>query len=191
MAEKPRTKKSGTVRKIIVFPEADGCEKAEIELPDGEHLHKEIRIENTLEDSNGKKVGLQQNAGVAVTIEADARHSSEGRWEKLVTPRLGNLLTGLAAFQLASPAAAQKASTLHPVLDLGSLSFEFMTHVSALWPTLFAVAGVLLLVRIGLGLRRAPGYLRASRLFLLVAACLFLVAGFADIVGRMVVIGIR
>jgi len=73
MTKRPRTTKPGTVRKIVppVIPSEN--EKAEIEVHDGDHLYKEIRIENTLESANGKKVKLKKNADVDVTIEADEK----------------------------------------------------------------------------------------------------------------------
>lgn len=64
-------------------------------------------------------------------------------------------------------------------------------HVNAIWPTLFFVAGSLLLVRQAVGFRKTPDFSSASRLFLLIAACLFTVAGFTDVITRMVVIGSR
>ena len=47
---KPRTTKPGTVRKIVPPVIPSEPEKAEIEVHDGDHLYKEIRIDNTLHD---------------------------------------------------------------------------------------------------------------------------------------------
>ena len=37
----------------------------------GDHLYREIRVENTLQDENGKEVKLKPGAEVHVTIEAE------------------------------------------------------------------------------------------------------------------------
>jgi len=67
--EKPKVILTGTVEKII--PENSVTpEKVQISVGNAEHLHKEIRIENTLQDENGRKVGLKPGAQVEVTIEA-------------------------------------------------------------------------------------------------------------------------
>jgi len=71
--KKPKTKKPGTVRKIIKPLVPNEPEKAEIEIHEAEDLYKEIRIENALTDSEGKKVKLKPNAEVDVTIEADKK----------------------------------------------------------------------------------------------------------------------
>jgi len=76
MASKPKVKKAATVRKIIK-PYAPGLpEKAEITLHDGDDLYRELRIENTLEDSKGVKVKLKQGAEVEVIVEADAKDTA-------------------------------------------------------------------------------------------------------------------
>jgi hypothetical protein len=36
-----------------------GPEKAQISVEGAEHLYREIRVENSLQDENGKKVGLK------------------------------------------------------------------------------------------------------------------------------------
>ena len=63
------------------------------------------------------------------------------------------------------------------------------SNVDPLWPTLFVVAGFLLVVRQAIGLRKTPEFSSTSRLFLLVAASLFTVAGLTDVITRMVVLG--
>lgn len=73
MPKKPKTKKAGTVRKIIKPIVPSEPEKAEIEIHEADHLYKEIRIENTLVDSEGEKVKLKPSAEVDVTIEADKK----------------------------------------------------------------------------------------------------------------------
>jgi hypothetical protein len=72
MKRKPRVRKKGVVEKIIKPPLPSMPEKAQIEVEDADHLYKEIRIENTLQDENGKKVKLKEGASVDVVIEADA-----------------------------------------------------------------------------------------------------------------------
>jgi hypothetical protein len=68
--EKPAVTFPGTVEKIIpgsvIAPE-----KAQISVEDAEHLYKEIRVDNTLKDENGKEVALKPGAHVQVTIEAE------------------------------------------------------------------------------------------------------------------------
>ena len=66
------------------------------------------------------------------------------------------------------------------------------TYVNPLWPTLFAVACVLMLLRkAAAGIQKTSDLSSASRLFLLIAASLFTIAGFTDVIARMVVIGIK
>ena len=73
MARKPKTIKAGRVRKIIKPIHPSLPEKAEIEVHDADHLYREIRIDNELEDENGKKVKLKEHADVDVVIEADPK----------------------------------------------------------------------------------------------------------------------
>jgi hypothetical protein len=68
--EKPKITLPGTVEKIIpANPIAP--EKAQIAVEGADHLYREIRVDNTLEDEKGKKVGLKPGAHVDVKIEAD------------------------------------------------------------------------------------------------------------------------
>jgi len=64
-----------------------------------------------------------------------------------------------------------------------------VSHVNALWPLLFAVAGMLLVIRKTLGIRRTADSLPTSKLFLSLAASLFVAAGFADLIVRVATIG--
>jgi predicted nucleotidyltransferase len=48
-------------------------EKAEIEVHDADHLYREIRIDNELEDEHGNKVKLKEHADVDVVVEADPK----------------------------------------------------------------------------------------------------------------------
>lgn len=72
---KPKSTKPGTVEKIIKSPYPDEPEKAEISIEGAEPLYREIRIENTLEDENGKKVKLKEGAHVEVTVEANPKET--------------------------------------------------------------------------------------------------------------------
>ncbi len=83
-AEKPSVTLPGTVEKIIPSAHPSEPEKAQIGIEGADHLYREIRVENTLEDENGKQVALKPGAQVDVTIEADVtattpKHSSNGR----------------------------------------------------------------------------------------------------------------
>jgi hypothetical protein len=71
--EKPKVKKPGFVEKIIKSPYPGEPEKAQIAVEGADHLFREIRIDNTLEDANGNKVKLKQNAEVDVVVEADLK----------------------------------------------------------------------------------------------------------------------
>ena len=73
MPKKPKAKKPGAVRKVIKPIIPSEPEKAEIVVHGADDLYKEIRIENELTDSKGKKVKLKSNAPVEVTIEADEK----------------------------------------------------------------------------------------------------------------------
>jgi hypothetical protein len=73
MSSKPKTIKSGRVRKIVPPATPGQPEKAEIVVKDAEPLYQEIRIENKLEDEQGRKVKLKPGAEVEVTVEADTK----------------------------------------------------------------------------------------------------------------------
>ena len=72
-ANKPKIKKPGTVEKIIKSPYPNQPEKAEIAVEGADHLYREIRIENSLEDEKGNKVKLVEGAEVEVIVEADPK----------------------------------------------------------------------------------------------------------------------
>lgn len=75
MSKNPKTKKTGTVQKIIkTHPQEP--EKAEIEVNDAEELYREIRIENELEDEHGEKVKMKKGAHVDVIVEADKKDTT-------------------------------------------------------------------------------------------------------------------
>ena len=71
MTKKPKTTKPGRVQKIIKSPDPAEPEKAEIAVEGADHLYRELRIENALEDEKGKKVKLKEGAHVEVTLEAE------------------------------------------------------------------------------------------------------------------------
>jgi hypothetical protein len=82
-AEKPSVTLPGTVEKIIPSVHPSEPEKAQIGIEGADHLYREIRVENTLHDENGKQVALKPGAQVDVTIEADVsatrpKHPSNG-----------------------------------------------------------------------------------------------------------------
>lgn len=81
MPKKPKTTKPGVVRKIIKHPHEP--EKAEISIHDADDLYREIRIENRLENDEGKEVKLKQGAHVDVIVEADTKDtvSNSGKSE--------------------------------------------------------------------------------------------------------------
>ena len=75
--DKPSTTLPGTVQKIIKPVVPSEPEKAQINIEGGEDLYREIRVENTLKDENGEKVGLKEGAPVDVTIEADKKDTTK------------------------------------------------------------------------------------------------------------------
>jgi|HubBroStandDraft_6_1064221.scaffolds.fasta_scaffold32046_2 hypothetical protein len=70
MSEKPSTTLPATVEKIITPPSGCEPEKAQISVEGADHLYRELRIENTLTDENGREVRLKPGAEIEVTIEA-------------------------------------------------------------------------------------------------------------------------
>jgi hypothetical protein len=59
----------GTVEKIIPAIGDHRPEKAQIAIEGGEHLYREIRIDNTLKTEDGDDVSLHVGSKVEVTIE--------------------------------------------------------------------------------------------------------------------------
>jgi hypothetical protein len=72
MSAKPSAILPGTVEKIIKSPFPGVPEKAQITVEGGDHLYREIRIDNTLTNDKGQEVSLKQGAHVEVTVEAEA-----------------------------------------------------------------------------------------------------------------------
>lgn len=71
MSDKPNITLPGKVERIIPSPSPKTPDKAQIAVEGADHLYREIRIENTLTDENGKTVQLKKGAEVEVTVEAD------------------------------------------------------------------------------------------------------------------------
>lgn len=75
--KKPTVTLPGTVEKIIPPVKYAGePEKAEIAVEGADPLFKEIRIENTLRDEDGKEVALTPGAEVDVTIEGETHQTT-------------------------------------------------------------------------------------------------------------------
>jgi hypothetical protein len=71
--KRSKTVKAGRVKKIIKPYHPSVPEKAEIEVHDADHLYREIRIDNALQDDEGHKVKLKEHANVDVVIEAEPK----------------------------------------------------------------------------------------------------------------------
>ena len=76
MTKKPKTTKPGVVQKIITPRGPHEPEMAEIAIEGADHLYREIRIENTLEDDKGNTVKMKPGAHVEVTVEADPKETA-------------------------------------------------------------------------------------------------------------------
>jgi hypothetical protein len=77
MATKPNTAMPGVVEKIIKpMPFSNEPEKAQIAVEGADHLYRELRIENSLTDEKGRKVGLKPGAEVDVIVEADPKDTT-------------------------------------------------------------------------------------------------------------------
>jgi hypothetical protein len=87
MGKKPKVKKSGTVQKVIkpLYPQVP--EKAEIAVEGADHLYREIRIDNALEDDKGEKVKLKEGAPVEITVEADPKDTVPETTTEKHTPK--------------------------------------------------------------------------------------------------------
>ena len=70
ISEKPSVTLPGKVEKIIPGVVPAMPDKAQIAVEGADDLYKEIRVENTLQDEDGKPVALKKGAEVEVTIEA-------------------------------------------------------------------------------------------------------------------------
>jgi hypothetical protein len=70
-AQKVNVTLPGTVEKIIPAVGEVLPEKAQIQVEGADELYREIRIENKLQDPEGKPVSLKEGDEVDVTIETD------------------------------------------------------------------------------------------------------------------------
>ena len=70
--KKKRKELHGVVDKVIKPVHPKDVEKAQIHIKEADELYREVRVENTLTDENGGKVGLKPGAEVDVVIEADS-----------------------------------------------------------------------------------------------------------------------
>jgi hypothetical protein len=70
MSEKTSITLPGTVEKIIKSPSPDEPNKVQIAVDGADELYREIRIDNTLTNEEGKEVSLKPGAPVEVTLEA-------------------------------------------------------------------------------------------------------------------------
>lgn len=61
----------GIVDKIISSGSRGEPERVQISIEGADDLYREIRIENSLTDENGRQVALKKGAEVEVTVEAD------------------------------------------------------------------------------------------------------------------------
>lgn len=77
-------KLSGRVEKIIPSRHPGEPEKAQVSVEEADHLYKEIRIENKLQDDNGEVVRLKPGAEVDIKIEADA--DAIEKWDEELQP---------------------------------------------------------------------------------------------------------
>jgi hypothetical protein len=66
--ERPSTRMSGTVRRIIPSRRGMSPGKAQISVDLPEKRYREIRIENSLTDEHGDEVKLKRGARVQVTV---------------------------------------------------------------------------------------------------------------------------
>jgi hypothetical protein len=84
---KASTTLPGRVEKVIrPHPQTGEPEKAQIAVEGADHLYREIRVPNTLENENGEKVKLKEGAEVDVKIEADAMVTSNADGGKAQRP---------------------------------------------------------------------------------------------------------
>jgi hypothetical protein len=86
MSEKPSAILPGTVEKIIKSPFPSEPEKAQITVEGGDHLYREIRIDNTLTNEQGEEVSLKPGAHVEVTVAAEADATTPKSSDKTHTP---------------------------------------------------------------------------------------------------------
>jgi hypothetical protein len=69
---KKRRKMRGTVEKVIEPALPSEPEKAQISIDEGDHLYREIRVENVVTGADGEQSSLKPGAKVDVIVEADS-----------------------------------------------------------------------------------------------------------------------
>jgi len=74
--QNPAVTLPGTVEKIIPSIDPREPERAQIAVQGADELYREIRVENTLQDTDGKPVSLKKGAQVEVTIQADPQDTT-------------------------------------------------------------------------------------------------------------------
>jgi hypothetical protein len=69
---KKRRKMQATVEKVIKSGIPSEPDKAQISIPEGEALYREIRVENVVTDAEGEEAHLKPGAKVDLIVEADS-----------------------------------------------------------------------------------------------------------------------
>src|SRR5579859_5747399 len=76
----------GTVEKIIKYSFPSQAEEAQLTVEGGDHLYREIRIDNTLTNDQGEEVSLKPGAHVEVTVAAEANETTPKAGDKTHIP---------------------------------------------------------------------------------------------------------
>ena len=86
-SENPSTTLPGTVERIIkpLFP--GDSEKAQISVEGGDHLYREIRVENRVTNAEGETVRLKEGAEVNVIIEVAPEDTIPNSEQILAVPK--------------------------------------------------------------------------------------------------------
>lgn len=71
MSEEASVTLMGTVEKIIKSPFLNEADRPQIKVERADHLFQEVRIENTLTNSEGEQVSLKLGAPVEITMAAE------------------------------------------------------------------------------------------------------------------------
>jgi len=79
--KRPSKTISGMVQRIVKGAYPDNAERAEITIAEAEYLFREIRVENTFTDVDGRPVALKQGARVDNPRSQPKRYREESdRW---------------------------------------------------------------------------------------------------------------
>jgi hypothetical protein len=76
VGDPPKVTLPGLVVKIISSPLTHEPDKAEIAVEGADHLYKEIRIDNVLENSAGGEVKLEVGDHVDVTVQIQSENDT-------------------------------------------------------------------------------------------------------------------